>query len=125
MWDALLGWVGLLPPPDGKPAGKRSGRWRQVRELHLLHEPMCQACGSRTRLEVHHILPFQLWPERELDPDNLITLCEGEVVNCHFMVGHLRNWKSWNPEVRADAETWMRKVRNRPMADMWKESQEN
>ena len=40
--------------------------------------------------------------ELELDERNLITLCEaGE--NHHFVVGHLGDWRSYNPEVRGDA----------------------
>lgn len=46
----------------------------------------------------------------ELDPENLITLCEGPAFNCHLFFGHLRNWSSHNPDVREDAAMWREKI---------------
>ena len=119
----LLGSVAALLPgrPAGKPAVRRSSRWPATRKVHLLLEPSCQACGARERLEVHHVIPVHVAqvlgrPELELDPRNLITLCEGAVVNCHLLFGHLRLWQSWNHQVREDVETWLRKIRSRPTA---------
>lgn len=50
-------------------------------------------------VEVHHKKPFHLHPEYELDPDNLITLCEGKEFSslaCHLVFGHLGNYKLEN-----------------------------
>lgn len=102
---------------DGKPTVRRSSRWPKVRAAHLAGNPTCAACGTKERLEVHHILPFHLHPERELDPANLLTLCEGDVVNCHLLFGHLRSWKSWNAFVRRDAADWLRRIRERPKGE--------
>lgn len=102
-----LGWART-------PLGKRSSQWPKVRLAHLKKEPVCQACGSKLKLEVHHILPFHLFPAKELDPANLITLCEGDVVNCHILFGHLRLWESHNPAVREDTAVWLKKIQNRP-----------
>lgn len=109
----------------GKPAPPvpRSGHWATVRAEHLKQQPTCQACGGSHFLEVHHIEPFHLhqvdrhhYPlDRELDPKNLITLCESATHNCHLWVGHLGLWSSWNPEVREDAAIWLAKVLARPM----------
>jgi hypothetical protein len=46
-------------------------------------------------LEGHHIKPFHLFPELEMDESNWITL----IRPWHFYLGHLRNWHYWNPEV--------------------------
>jgi hypothetical protein len=87
---------------------KRSGQWPRVRAEHLAAHPACEVCGhTGEKINVHHILPFHLHPERELDPKNLITLCEDEnFVNCHLFIGHLGNFHGWNPAVRIDAALW-------------------
>lgn len=106
-----------LPKIAPKPGDdKRSKDWPKVRAAHLLVEKVCRACGEADpkKLNVHHILPFHGYPSRELDPLNLITLCEGDGCNCHFTFGHLLDWKSWNPMVRRDADDFYVKVRRRP-----------
>jgi hypothetical protein len=62
---------------------------------------------------VHHIHPFHLYPNLELEPSNLLTLCETGG-NCHIMLGHLKNWKSYNLGVRKDAEVLLQKIKARP-----------
>jgi hypothetical protein len=65
---------------------------------------------------VHHVIPFHLRRDLELDPENLITLCENkrDGVNCHLLFGHLGCFKSFNPSVRADVVTWRAKLKTRP-----------
>jgi 5-methylcytosine-specific restriction enzyme A len=88
----------------------RSPLWRKVRSEHIKQQPLCQACGSKKSLEVHHIEPYHLNLDRELDPANLITLCK----TCHFVFGHLMDYKSWNIDVVADSKIQYNKVTNRP-----------
>lgn len=87
-------------------AEARSGRWPMVRAKHLLAHPQCAACGSRTALNVHHVVPFHDAPVLELDPENLITLCECPSHNCHLVFGHFLNWKLANPAVREDVSRY-------------------
>ena len=89
----------------------RSPHWGTVRAAHLKKQPACAACGARTALEVHHIEPFHLKPEKELDPDNLITLCQCPSHNCHLIFGHLLNWTLFNPSVIQDATVYRDKMR--------------
>lgn len=77
----------------------RSPSWRAKRNEHIMAHPFCAVCGSGKNLTVHHIMPYHLFPDLELVDSNLITLCEGPVVNCHFLFGHMRNWRSYNPKV--------------------------
>jgi 5-methylcytosine-specific restriction protein A len=116
--------IGPIPMIDDRPEGfplhfpdlevyqtilrerQRSGSWPAVRKKHLEQDPKCRVCGSTKNLAVHHILPYHIAPAGELLADNLITLCEGPVVNCHFLYGHLRNWRSWNPRVVLEAQRW-------------------
>lgn len=94
---------------------KRSGKWPTVRKAHLAKNPSCEVCGGTKKIEVHHIKPFHLHPELELDPSNLISLCEGASdVNCHLLFGHLGNFKSLNKNVVEDSAEWNKKIKDRP-----------
>jgi hypothetical protein len=93
----------------------RSHEWWKYRRKHLQEEPRCQWCLSAKRLEVHHEQPFHEHPEKELDDNNLITLCEGgSGENCHFIHGHGRNWKSSVPTVREDCNGHQKEIINSP-----------
>ena len=100
-------------------ASKRSSQWPSVRKAHLEDFPTCAVCGGTKDLEVHHIRPFHLHPDLELNPNNLVTLCESKKagVNCHLWFGHLGNFKSFNKMVLADSLTWLMKFKNRPIGD--------
>lgn len=91
---------------------RRSSKWRKVREAHLKHNDRCFLCGSNKQLEVHHIIPFSIAPDKELDKENLITLCENKRygINCHLLVGHLGNYRRINPMVVIDATLWKMKL---------------
>jgi len=102
------------------PAGnKRSTHWPTIRKEHLEKNPLCAVCGGKEHLEVHHIRPFHLHPNLELDPSNLITLCESKSngVNCHLLFGHLGNFKSFNVEVQKDSKEWIKKITDRPTGE--------
>lgn len=89
----------------------RSPKWSSVRKNHLENHPTCSACGSNKKLEVHHKIPVHLKPELELDPSNLISLCDN---SCHLIFGHLHNYKSYNKNVIEDCAVYLNKVKNRP-----------
>lgn len=89
----------------------RSPGWPKLREEHINKQPCCQACGSCKKPEVHHIVPVHLDPSKELDPDNLITLCDKY---CHFIFGHLMDYKSWNINVRNEASRYLQQKKDRP-----------
>ena len=92
---------------------KRSSKWPTVRKHHLQINPTCAVCNGKSKLEVHHIKPFQKYPELELDPTNLISLCESKSygIICHLAIGHLGNYKNINPNVIKDAATWNKKLK--------------
>lgn len=108
----------------------RSPEWPRVAQEHLSHQPACVVCGHRGQgLQVHHIKPFHLYPQLELDPHNLITLCEIRGRTHHLLIGHLDDWESYNIHVREDSKryshqsaptikanpTWQKEVARRPM----------
>ena len=85
----------------------RSPEWPAVAHEHLSHEPACVVCGhTGVGLNVHHIRPFHLFPELELDPNNLITLCQVKGRDHHLLIGHLDNWSSYNLNVRPDSKRY-------------------
>jgi hypothetical protein len=97
-------------------AGPRSPEWPKVAREHLAKQPHCACCKPGTNLhaplQVHHIFPFHYCrllgrPDLELEPRNLITLCEDEAgrpgENHHLLVGHLDDFQSSNLEVEHDA----------------------
>src|SRR3990167_815676 len=90
---------------------KRSSLWPRVRRDWLKDHSTCAACGTRKKLEVHHIVPFSHDPSRELDPTNLITLCEYR--QCHLRFGHSWDWKAAHPHVVTDAAAALLRIAGR------------
>lgn len=85
----------------------------------MIKESCCQWCHGTKNLEVHHIMPYHEFPALELDPNNLITLCDVSVWNrmwnaigmgapdCdqdHLNKGHLGKYKCYNPDIRKQCE---------------------
>lgn len=97
------------------PEKPRSPKWAKVRAAFLSTHKSCAACGSTKTLEVHHITPFSNKPELELDPNNLIVLCESATdgVICHLYHGHSGSYQSYNPHVVEDAARSMERITNR------------
>lgn len=92
---------------------QRSGKWAETRDLHLSLYPSCAICGNTKKVEVHHIIPFHVDPSKELEPSNLISLCEGwKLCNCHLVFGHLGNYKQYNGQVKAMAEVLSKGIVN-------------
>ncbi len=75
----------------------RSREWSKVRAAHLAENSYCEICGNTEKLEVHHLLDTSSFPEYELHPSNLMTLCGIKTKNqCHFKYGHLGNYRNTN-----------------------------
>ena len=108
----MFDWLKSLFAKDVRSPMERSSRWSSVREVHLRSHPCCEVCGSKNNVEVHHILPYHLYPEEELNFRNLITLCENKSRNCHFLFGHCLNWKHYNMSVRLDAAYFREMLKN-------------
>lgn len=89
----------------------RSPQWQSVRKIHLVNNNVCAACGRNKKLEVHHIVPVHIDASKELELDNLITLCDDP---CHFVFGHLMDYKSWNKHIVNDCLVYLNRVENKP-----------
>jgi len=93
---------------------ERSPEWPE----HRLREPACVVCGYKgKKLQVHHIKPFHLHPQLELDPHNLITLCEARGRDHHLLLGHLDAWDSYNEHIHDDVRHFHRKTAAQIRAD--------
>lgn len=101
----------LLPMAVRFRLESRSPDWATVRRKHLDKNPKCAACGGSQQLEVHHLLPFHLYPELELVPENLLTLCERR--GCHLRIGHSFNWSAYNAHCIADAALQLDRIQYR------------
>lgn len=91
---------------------RRLPQFKPVRE-EFLRGKTCAACGTHKALTVHHIKPVYQFPELELDPDNLICLCEFPARNCHYRIGHSLDWHCYNPNVVEDAARSLEQIRSR------------
>lgn len=82
----------------------RSPQWEKVRKAYLRIHPTCAICGTMKDRQVHHLKPFHIYPELELDPNNLITLCTSKYwgFNCHLIAGHEGNFKYENSHTLED-----------------------
>ena len=91
---------------------KRSSKWRKVRNAFKKKNPKCEVCGSKVKVEIHHILDFSTYPSEELNVENLMPLCErGKYgITCHQLVGHLGNYRKINPSAKLDAIIWNYKL---------------
>jgi|DEB19_MinimDraft_3_1074340.scaffolds.fasta_scaffold03516_4 hypothetical protein len=83
-------------------ATPRSPKWKSVRDQFVKDNPFCSGCGVRHSLEVHHIEPFHIRPDLELNEQNLIVFCR----DCHWHIGHLRDWSLSNRFARDDAKVY-------------------
>ena len=91
---------------------ERSPHWHIVEKGYILNNPLCACCKNmKYKVQVHHIFPFHYVvalgrPDLELDPRNLISLCESEkgfpADNHHLLIGHLDDFKSSNIHVTTD-----------------------
>lgn len=83
----------------------RNSKWpAKEREILALY-PTCAACGDTRLLQVHHKKPFHLFPDLELDNENLMVLCMQH--QCHFLIGHGGNWTRFNADVIKDARYFL------------------
>lgn len=99
----MFGFLRKADPGVVAAGVPRSSAWPKVRAAHLQANASCEACGQRDALEVHHVQPFHLRPELELDPTNLMTLCADP---CHIVHGHLMAWSRHNPTARIDVRQY-------------------
>jgi hypothetical protein len=63
-----MNWLCRLNPNPSRGYG-----WHEIRRQARRAAPFCAYCGTTTRLDVHHIIPYRLTADNA--HDNLIPLC--------------------------------------------------
>lgn len=112
----------LIVPPKPVLTTKRHSGWGPASHLYVLRYPSCYVCGRLVwkglkavcPYSIHHALPFHLYPELEMDEANWVTVCEYRSFNCHFVAGHLLDWRSWNADIRKQGPVIHAMFANRP-----------
>lgn len=116
MLATIKRWLGLGFGDEKTAPAKRSAKWPAVRKAFLFDNPRCVCCGSTEGVVPHHVRPFHVFPELELDTNNLVALCEGDTLNCHLWIGHFGHFtKWWNPDCAADSERFRAMLGKRTM----------
>jgi len=80
-----------------KNVRKLSSVVKAMKDYDKLH-PACEYCGREGDTDIHHIKPVKYAPDLAGDMDNMIALCRGK--GCHFVIGHMGDWKEYNGAVR-------------------------
>jgi 5-methylcytosine-specific restriction protein A len=88
----------------------RAPEWRSLSREWLEEFPCCAVCEGTRGCVPHHKKPVHLYPQFELHRGNLVTMCP----RCHLLLGHLNDWRSYNPDLDADVRTWRAKLLRRP-----------
>ena len=103
----IIDWLRGVPTLGG-----RSSRWPTVRNANIKKE--CECCGKKgtflNPLELHHIIPFSVDKLLELQIENFLTACRV----CHYLLCHLRDWKSFDKDIRKNAGELLLRIKNRP-----------
>jgi hypothetical protein len=84
---------------------QRSPDWLNLRNKFAESHPRCLLCGiEKKSLQIHHIVPFSVNPDLELEETNLIPLCTSKNwgYNDHLVIGHAQNFRLENPWVFLD-----------------------
>ena len=108
LYEVLIG--GSIREIKKSIGSERSSDQSKVRKGFIAKNNKCAACGKKTGLHVHHIQPFQLRPDLELEEFNLITLCADH----HFHMAHLMDQKSQNNDIVKDSSYFLNKIKLRP-----------
>lgn len=105
MIRSLLRSLGLARDPGVAAGQQRSSNWPAFLREHLRGK-VCCVCGATDGLTLHHVVPVSVDASRELDPTNVVPICDdSSTKRCHIMIGHLGDWRRWNPDVRQHAAT--------------------
>lgn len=94
-------WGEHHPRWVGGYSSKYGRGWKVKRELTLERDCKCKHCGTKEKLEVHHIVPYSVSKNNSLE--NLITLCK----SCHPTIGSLY----WNKDIRENYFNYINSIK--------------
>jgi hypothetical protein len=87
----IFTWAGLVRRNPAYITKRARESWAVARAMKAfsLENRSCAWCGGTRGLQVHHMEPVSVAPERAADSANMVTLC---APHCHLAVGHLGNY---------------------------------
>ena len=97
---------------DPRSMRGRHSKWPALVKRFKAEKRTCVVSGLKTTLEVHHLKPYHLFPELELEWDNLRLIARP----FHYLFGHFCNWTDYNPDFDLQVETyreWVAKHRRK------------
>ena len=109
--DLFESWLEAYQNRDSERTlgAARSSVWPKFRAEHI--KDYCELCLKKDiPLELHHILPFNLYPELELDHTNVVTGCR----SCHLKFYHLGSFRSFNEFIKEHIKLFANLIKNRP-----------
>lgn len=75
---------------------KRVSNNSKIKDVFERDTFQCKLCGSKEKLECHHIIPHSELPALSSILENLITLCH----TCHFQIAHIKgNTKTFDKKI--------------------------
>ena len=87
-----------------KDGASWSGKWQRAkRKYYKTHEKKCACCGTKKKIELHHKKPRHSFPELALVEGNFTPLCGGGK-GCHFHIGHLNSYYTYNEAIQLVCE---------------------
>lgn len=75
------------------PIRKDEG-YQDFRYTVINRDKVCQCCGTKKQLDVHHILPYSDYEDFRVDPNNGILLCRSCHTTYHRLYGYHDNINS-------------------------------
>jgi 5-methylcytosine-specific restriction endonuclease McrA len=96
---AFFEWSGLVRRNPSYVTTQARASWEVAKAMKAFasENTFCAWCGRTKRLQVHHIIPVSVAPERAADVTNMIMLCGKR---CHITVGHAGHFRnSYVPDV--------------------------
>jgi len=103
---AAFEWGGLVYRNPSYVTSNARKSWEVAKKMKEYREsyPFCAWCGRTSGLQVHHIEPVSVAPEKAHLLRNMITLCGKR---CHITVGHAGNYaNSYVPDVLVICDTY-------------------
>lgn len=95
----------------------RSPKWPAFEKRIIEAHPFCSFCGqieSKVKLVGHHIQPYHLHPDLELEESNILVVGETCTTgNHHLLLCHYGNWSKWNPDARHLAELFLKNIQEK------------
>ena len=94
---------------------QRSSKWNWwKKQYEKTHPKICPICSNK-KCSLHHKESFATKPEKELDENNVVWLCDGwGTLQHHRGIGHLGSFVSLNENLDEDIKIWRKKFLTRP-----------